>query len=50
MALGHNYLIAAYWCTWIIQLGYLASVAIRWQSQRKRLKALGNEAKHGSGR
>jgi hypothetical protein len=40
MGLGHNYLIAAYWCTWIIQLGYLTSILVRWQGQRRRLREL----------
>lgn len=35
----HPYLIAAFCCTWAIQLGYLLLVAIKWQGQRGKLKS-----------
>jgi hypothetical protein len=35
--MGHKFLMAAYCCTWAIQLGYLASLAAKWQRQRKQL-------------
>jgi hypothetical protein len=34
--MGHNYLIAAFICTWVIQLGYLGSVLLRWQGQKSK--------------
>jgi hypothetical protein len=37
--MAHTYLIAAFCCTWAIQLGYLLLVAIQWQGQRGKLKA-----------
>jgi hypothetical protein len=36
--MAHSHLIAAYWCTWGIQLGYLVWMAIKWQRQRAKLK------------
>jgi hypothetical protein len=36
--MGHPYLVAAYCCVWVIQLGYLASMAFRWLGQRRRLR------------
>ncbi len=33
--LDHQFLIAAYVVTWVIQLGYLAWVAYRWRSESK---------------
>jgi len=35
--MGHKFLIAAYCCTWAIQLGYLLSLAAKWRRQRKQL-------------
>ena len=35
--MGHRFLVAAYCCVWVIQLGYLASMGIRWAGQRKKL-------------
>jgi hypothetical protein len=32
--LDHQYLVAAYAVTWAIQLGYLAWLGLRWQSQK----------------
>lgn len=37
--MAHTYLIAAFCCTWAIQLGYLLLVAIQWHAQRGKLKA-----------
>jgi len=37
MNTGHKFLVAAYCCTWAIQLGYLAWMAIKWQQQRSKL-------------
>ena len=41
--MGHKFLVAAYCCVWIIQLGYLISLGIRWSSQRKKLAQSGGE-------
>lgn len=35
--MGHNFLVAAFIITWVIQLGYLLSLALKWQSQRRHL-------------
>jgi hypothetical protein len=35
--MGHKYLVAAYCCTWAIQLGYLAWMIAKWQGQRAKL-------------
>jgi len=35
--MAHRFLVAAYTCTWAIQLGYLLLVAIKWQRQRNQL-------------
>jgi hypothetical protein len=32
--IDHQYLIAAYAVTWAIQLGYLAWLGLRWQTQK----------------
>jgi hypothetical protein len=37
--MGHKFLVAAYCCTWIIQLGYLLLLAIKWQRQRSQIPA-----------
>ena len=33
--LDHQYLVAAYAVTWAIQLGYLAWLGLRWQTQKR---------------
>lgn len=35
--MNHNFLVAAFCCTWAIHLSYLAWVAIKWQRQKNRL-------------
>jgi len=35
--MGHKYFVAAYLCTWAIQLGYLAWIGAKWFSQRSKL-------------
>lgn len=37
--MGHKFLIAAYCCTWAIQLGYLLWMAAKWLGQRNRLRS-----------
>ena len=34
--LDHEFLIAAYVVTWVIQLSYLAWVGFRWRAQKRR--------------
>jgi CcmD family protein len=33
--LDHYFLIAAYTVTWVIQLGYLAWLGLRWRAQKR---------------
>jgi hypothetical protein len=33
--IDHQYLVAAYVVTWAIQLGYLAWLGLRWQTQKR---------------
>jgi hypothetical protein len=35
--MGHNFLVAAYSVVWIIQLGYLLIIAVKWFGQRGKL-------------
>jgi len=37
--MGHNFLVAAFCCTWAIQLGYLGWIALKWQGQNRKIKA-----------
>ena len=37
--MGQKFLIAAYCCTWAIQLGYALWTILRWQRQKRRLKS-----------
>jgi hypothetical protein len=38
--MGHKFLVAAYACTWIIQLGYLLRITIKWQRQRSHIPSV----------
>ena len=38
--LDHQFRIAAYVVTWVIQFGYQRGSFLKWQSQKKRLEAL----------
>jgi hypothetical protein len=40
--LDHQFRVAAYIITWAIQLGYLAWLAIKWQSQKRSAQRLGS--------
>ena len=33
--LDHEFLVAAYTVTWVIQLGYVAWLGIRWRAQKR---------------
>ena len=33
--LDHQFLVAAYAATWIIQLGYLAFLGLKWRAQKR---------------
>ena len=33
--LDHQFLVAAYTITWVLQLGYLAYICLRWRAERK---------------
>jgi threonine/homoserine/homoserine lactone efflux protein len=34
--LDHQFVVAAYTVTWVIQLGYLAWLGLKWRAQRRR--------------
>jgi hypothetical protein len=36
--MGHKFLVAAYCCTWGIQLSYLLWVVLKWRSQTVKLR------------
>jgi len=36
--LDHQFRIAAYVVTWVIQFGYAALLFLKWQAQKKKLK------------
>lgn len=36
--MGHNFLVAAFCVTWVIQLGYLLWMAVKWFSQRSKIR------------
>lgn len=33
--LDHEFVVAAYTITWVIQLGYLAWLAVKWRAQKR---------------
>jgi hypothetical protein len=33
--LDHQFVVAAYAITWVIQLGYLARLALKWRAQKR---------------
>jgi threonine/homoserine/homoserine lactone efflux protein len=43
--LNHEFTVAAYAVTWVIQLAYLAFLAVKWRSEKRRA-----EARNRSGR
>jgi len=36
--MAHKFLVAAFCCTWGIQLSYLLWVALKWQGQKPKLR------------
>jgi len=34
--LDHQFRVAAYMITWVIQLGYLARLGLKWRSQKRK--------------
>ena len=36
--MGHKFFVAAYLCTWAIQLGYLLWIGVKWLGQRNKLQ------------
>jgi hypothetical protein len=36
--MGHKFFVAAYLCTWAIQLGYLLWIGAKWLGQRNKLQ------------
>jgi hypothetical protein len=37
--MGHSYLVAAFCCTWVIQLGYVLWMLAKWQGQKAKVGA-----------
>ncbi len=37
MGSGNKYMVAAFIATWVIQLGYVLILALKWNSQRSRI-------------
>lgn len=37
--MGHNYLIAAFCVTWVVQLGYVIWMVVKWRGQRTRIQS-----------
>jgi hypothetical protein len=37
--LDHQFTVAAYVVTWVIQLGYLAFLGLKWRSQKREKKS-----------
>jgi CcmD family protein len=37
--LDHQFVVAAYTVVWVIQLGYLAFLAMKWRSEKRRERA-----------
>jgi hypothetical protein len=38
--MGHNFLVAAFCCTWGIQLSYVTWMALKWQGQQGKLRSI----------
>jgi hypothetical protein len=38
--LDHQFVVAAYAVTWVIQLGYLAWLAMKWRAERRKARSL----------
>lgn len=37
--LDHQFVVAAYTVTWVIQLGYLAFLAMKWRAEKRKERA-----------
>ena len=37
--LDHQFVVAAYTVTWVIQLGYLAYLALKWRAEKRKQQA-----------
>jgi hypothetical protein len=42
--LDHQFLIAAYVATWVIQLGYVVRLALKWRAEKRAEKTLDRQA------
>lgn len=40
--LDHEFMVAAYTVTWVIQLSYLAWLAVKWRSEKRKERAANN--------
>jgi hypothetical protein len=36
--MGHKFLVAAFCCTWGIQLSYLLWIVLKWQGQKSKIR------------
>jgi hypothetical protein len=43
--LDHQFLVAAYVATWVIQLGYVVRLALKWRAEKRAEKALDRQAR-----
>ncbi len=43
--LDHQFLIAAYTITWVIQLGYVAWLGLKWRAQKRNAARSGHSAR-----
>ena len=43
--LDHQFVAAAYTVTWIIQLGYLAFVGLKWRSEKRKAERRSNNTR-----
>ncbi len=37
--LDHQFVVAAYMVTWVLQLGYLAFLGMKWRSERRKARS-----------
>ncbi len=40
--LDHQFVVAAYTVTWVIQLGYLAFLALKWRAEKRKERSSSN--------
>ena len=40
--LDHQFVVAAYTVTWVIQLGYLAFLGLKWRTEKRKARSASN--------